>query len=173
MDFTCPPAPPVATDDLVVVVWKSAFALGVYDKGALARNVDQDACWPVALGGNPVGDKVRRGDERTPEGEYRVTHKNPKSQFHLSLGLDYPQTKHADAGLAAGIIDQATRDRVATAHAARGMPVRTTELGGDIYIHGGGTFSPSWTDGCVALDNEAMDWLFATARAGTRVVILP
>ncbi len=173
MDFVCPPEPPVPTADMVVVVWKAAFHLGVYDDGGLVKHEDQAACWPVALGGAPAGDKKRQGDERTPEGEFRVTHRNPKSAFHLSLGLNYPTARHADAGLAAGIIDQATRDRVAAADAARTMPVRTSALGGDIYIHGGGTFPSSWTDGCIALDNEVMDWLFVNAKPGTRVVILP
>jgi murein L,D-transpeptidase YafK len=127
----------------------------------------------VALGGEPTGDKRRQGDERTPEGTFRVTHRNPNSAFHLSLGLSYPDVAHADRGLAEKIIDAATHERVVAADRARKMPVRSTALGGDIYIHGGGPLPNFWTDGCVAITNAQMDWLFAEVGPGTRVRIEP
>lgn len=170
MPLACP-EPPVAAG-LVVVVDKSDFALAVYRDGALLTLPDgRAACVPIALGAEPVGDKQERGDERTPTGTFRITHKNPKSAFHLSLGLDYPQARHAEAGHRAGRIDAATRDRVVAADRAGGMPVRDSRLGGDIYLHGGGASPNSWTDGCIAVENDVMDWLFATARPGTRVDI--
>lgn len=170
MLLTCsePPTDP----GLVVVVDKSERSLAVYRDGAFLELPDgRLACFPVALGAEPVGDKERQGDERTPTGSFRVTHKNPKSAFHLSLGLDYPQARHAEAGFRAGRIDAATRDRIVAADRAGGMPVRDSALGGDIYIHGGGSSPATWTDGCVAVENDVMDWLFATARPGTRVRI--
>jgi L,D-peptidoglycan transpeptidase YkuD (ErfK/YbiS/YcfS/YnhG family) len=51
------------------------------------------------------------------------------------------------------------------------MPPRNTEMGGDIYLHGGGT-GVDWTDGCVALANGDMDLLYAWAAPGTPVVIV-
>ncbi len=164
----CPPPPDEA--GLVVVVDKSDFALAVYRDRVLVTMPDGRACFPVALGASPVGDKARRGDERTPTGSFRVTHRNPASSFHLSLGLDYPQARHAEAGYAAGVIDAATRDRVAGADRG-GKPARDTALGGDIYLHGGGAAPRDWTDGCVAVDDDVMDWLFDTAAPGTRVHI--
>jgi murein L,D-transpeptidase YafK len=170
MPVVCPAPPEEA--GIVIVVEKAALTLGVFrDRVPLIGPESAPACFPIALGGEPAGDKSARGDERTPTGTFRVTHKNPKSAFHLSLGLDYPQARHAEAAYAEGRIDVATRDRVVKAARAGGMPVRDTALGGDIYIHGGGTSLSTWTDGCVALDNAVMDWLFVAVSPGTRVVI--
>lgn len=164
-------APPPDVPGVVIVVDKSDYSLAVYKDRVFLKKDGADACFDVALGGDPVGDKQRQGDERTPVGVFRITHKNPASSFHLSLGLDYPQARHAEAGFAAGIIDAATRDRVVAAAKAGKMPVRDSRLGGDIYIHGGGTWLKSWTDGCVALDNANIEWLYATASAGMKVYI--
>lgn len=52
------------------------------------------------------------------------------------------------------------------------MPLQKTQLGGEIYIHGGGTES-DWTDGCVALTNEEITELFEAIPVGTEVEIKP
>ncbi|MDP2309393.1 MAG: L,D-transpeptidase [Pseudomonadota bacterium] len=165
----CPPPPDQA--GLVVVVDKSEFVLAVFRDRVVVPGPDGPACFAVALGASPVGHKEQRGDERTPVGTFRVTNKNPASSFHLSLGLDYPQARDAEAGFGAGRIDARTRDRVVAAAAAGGMPARDTALGGDIYLHGGGAYPNSWTDGCVAIANEQIEWLYATVSKGTIVVI--
>ncbi len=43
----------------------------------------------AAASGGP-GPKRREGDLQVPEGVYRIDRFNPRSRFHLSLGLDYP-----------------------------------------------------------------------------------
>lgn len=158
---------------VVIVVEKAAFRMGVYQDGRLKEADDGPACFAVALGAHPAGDKEKRGDERTPEGAFRVTHQNPNSSFHLSLGLNYPTARHADAALARGTIDRATRDRIVAADRPGRMPVRDSALGGDIYVHGGGSDPAWWTDGCVAIRDREMDWLFTVAVAGTAVWVLP
>lgn len=158
---------------LRVVVWKSLFSLGVYQDGLLLPREGALACVDVALGAAPVGDKERQGDERTPEGTFRITHRNPASAFHLSLGLSYPDKAHADAGLARGLIDAATHARVLAADKPGKMPLRSTRLGGDIYLHGGGAEPKDWTDGCVAMSDADIEWLYALAGPGTEVLILP
>jgi len=164
------PAPPDEAG-LVLVVDKSEFVLGVFRDGVVVPGPNGPACFAVALGASPVGHKEARGDERTPVGRFRVTHKNPASSFHLSLGLDYPQAADAEAAYAAGRIDTRTRDRVVAAAKAGGMPARDTALGGDIYLHGGGAYPNSWTDGCVAISNDEMDWLYPKVTPGTRVLV--
>ncbi len=57
------------------------------------------------------GPKRREGDGQVPEGFYHVERFNPQSQFHLSLGLNYPNASDRALG-------------------GRGR------LGGDIFIHG-------------------------------------
>ena len=36
----------------------------------------------ISLGKNPVGAKVKSGDNKTPEGTYTIEKHNPKSKFH-------------------------------------------------------------------------------------------
>ncbi|MEI3429446.1 MAG: L,D-transpeptidase [Christensenellales bacterium] len=47
-----------------------------------------------------------------------------------------------------------------------------TSLGGEIYIHGGGN-APDWTAGRIALSDADMAVLFAMAREGDTVRIIP
>ena len=64
-----------------IVVEKSARKLLLYSGDKLVRT------YRVGLGLSPVGDKVREGDWRTPEGDFYIFTKNSKSAFYLSLGL--------------------------------------------------------------------------------------
>ena len=165
--------PTFASSGLQIVVWKSLFSLGVYRDGVPVEREGASACVEVALGAAPVGDKVRQGDEHTPEGEFRVTHRNPNSSFTLSLGLNYPTRRHGERAFSLGQIDRATRDLVVASDKPGTMPARSTSLGGDIYIHGGGATPTDWTDGCIGLEDVDIRWLYALADAGTKVLILP
>src|SRR5438105_5804396 len=89
-----------------VVVEKKQHRLTVYVGGIATRS------YLVALG-NPVGDKQRRGDYRTPEGVYRIDYRNPQSKYYKALHISYPSAA----------------DKVKAA--ARGV-----SPGGDIMIHG-------------------------------------
>ena len=86
----------------------------------------------TARSGGP-GPKRREGDRQVPEGCYTINAFNPKSRFHLSLGIDYPNAA----------------DRVFA------DPKRP---GGEIYIHGS-----DQTIGCLPLGNPAIEELYLTA----------
>jgi murein L,D-transpeptidase YafK len=126
----------------------------------------------IALGAQPAGPKTEEGDGATPEGEYYVTHGNPKSKFHLSLGLSYPNVADADRGAARGVITSAEQQTIAAAIRQHERPPQHTRLGGDVFVHGGGTTS-DWTAGCIALADEDIDELFTRVPVRTRVTILP
>jgi lipoprotein-anchoring transpeptidase ErfK/SrfK len=130
------------------------------------------ASFPVIVGRSPLGTKEREGDRRTPEGEYYVCFKNPKSQFHRSLGLSYPNTADAARGLAQGAITPAEYDQIVAADRARRIPPWKTALGGEIFIHGE-MEGRDGTAGCVAIRNEDMERLFPEVALGTPVVIEP
>jgi len=149
-----------------VVVEKGARRLRLYAGGEVVR------VRRVALGFEPSGDKVRQGDGRTPEGDYTVCMKNPKSNFYLSLGLTYPNAADAGRGLRDGLITRAQHKSITRALTAGRCPPWNTALGGEIFIHGGGT-ARDWTFGCVALENPEIKELFETLPAGTPVSILP
>jgi len=126
----------------------------------------------IALGNTPTGHKQKQGDGRTPEGDYYVTHKNPKSNFFLSLGVSYPNIKDADAGLKNGLISKTLHQAIAAAIRSQSKPPQNTRLGGEIFIHGGGT-GRDWTLGCVALENEDIKELFDLLPVKTPVRIEP
>ena len=107
----------------------------------------------IRFGDAPTGHKQFEGDERTPEGRYRISGRNPKSAYHLSLRISYPNAA----------------DR-AHAKAERRSP------GGDIFIHGGpkGRVSTrDWTWGCVALTDKEIEIVYSMVKPGTPVFILP
>lgn len=128
--------------------------------------------YTIALGNNPTGHKSRQGDGATPEGDYYLTHKNPKSNYYLSLGVSYPNSRDAAAGLKAGLLTKAEHDAIVAAIRAQAKPPQNTKLGGDIFIHGGGT-GRDWTLGCVALENAEIKELFELLPVKTPVQIVP
>lgn len=126
--------------------------------------------YPAALGLDPLGDKQKRDDYRTPEGRFFLCGRNAKSQFFRSLRLSYPNAQDAERGLAQGLISRSTRNRILDCNRRGTSPPQNTPLGGDIMIHGGG-IGTNWTWGCVALDNGAVQELFDFLPPGTPVEI--
>lgn len=107
----------------------------------------------VSLGFAPEGHKQFEGDGKTPEGTYYITHRNPNSAFHLSLGISYPNA--ADRAYAS----------------SKGKPP-----GGDIFIHGGPPRPVDkwdWTAGCIAVTDEQMEVIYAMVKPRTVIHILP
>jgi murein L,D-transpeptidase YafK len=149
-----------------IVVKKSRRELLLFSGDKLVRT------YRVGLGLSPIGDKVRQGDRRTPEGDFYIFTKNDKSAFYLSLGLSYPNAAAAERGLRDHLINKAQYDAILRALRAKRGPPQNTLLGGDIYIHGNGAQS-DWTWGCVALANEDVRELFDAVNVGTPVTIQP
>lgn len=147
-----------------IVVSKSARQLSLYSDGRVVRT------YKIALGTNPVDDKVRQGDRSTPEGDFYVCVKNARSNFYLSLGLSYPNVEDAERGLRDKLITRSQRDAIVRAIQNKRRPPWDTALGGEIFIHGGGT-EGDWTWGCVALANHDIKELFDAVPMGTSVQI--
>lgn len=149
-----------------IEVIKSKRELILYSSGAVVR------VFRVGLGSNPKGDKEVEGDGRTPEGEFYVCSKNPKSNYYLSLGLSYPNEEDAERGLHDGLISKVQRDQIVGSIRAEECPPWNTKLGGEVFIHGNGSAS-DWTLGCVALDDANITELFEAIPKGVRVTIKP
>jgi hypothetical protein len=126
----------------------------------------------VGLGGAPVGPKLRRGDNRTPEGEYFVCTRNAHSQFHLFLGLRYPNEADAGRGRDSRYITPDAHRRIVAAVRSGRQPPWDTSLGGTVGIHGSGS-GWDWTLGCIALDDGDIETLWALCPIGTPVRIEP
>jgi murein L,D-transpeptidase YafK len=163
---TASPATARARPEHVLRIFKSERKMTLEVGGETVRT------FKVGLGGRPVGDKRKRGDMKTPEGELYIAWKNPASAFHRFLGLSYPMPPHAERALERGLIDRRMLERIERASKRRVAPPQDTALGGAVGIHGGGAGS-DWTLGCVAVSDEEIEWLYEKLRIGDRVVVVP
>ncbi len=149
-----------------IFVYKEKRRLFVMQSDVLVRD------YPIGLGFHPTGDKEKEGDGRTPEGKFLVCVKKPNSRFIKSLGLNYPDKKHAERAFFAGIITPIEFRDILLAFENKTTPPWNTVLGGQIFIHAGGAHK-DWTEGCIALYNSDMEELFQIASLGTPVSIRP
>ena len=135
-------------DVTYIVVNKGVRRMYLLNDDSVLKSYDID------LGFAPNGSKSIEGDGKTPEGNYFIDRRNPNSQFHLSLGISYPNAKDIAEARAKG-----------------------KEPGGDIFIHG--ESNPfrwgrgDWTWGCIAVTNSEMEEIYAMVRNGTRIQINP
>ncbi len=154
-----------------VVVLKSKRVLHLFDGQALIRT------YPVALGSDPVGDKLLAGDGRTPLGLFRICTKKRSSEHHRFLGISYPTAEAAERGLAEGLLTAGEARAIVAADAEGRCPPWLTAVGGGIGLHGQGTARTTpgtdWTEGCVALSDRDVEELFGVLRVGDEVEILP
>lgn len=111
--------------------------------------------YSFGLGNQPSGHKQFEGDGKTPEGLYYIDRFNPRSSFHLSVGISYPNDK----------------DRAYAAQFGK-------SAGGDIMFHGRGPIgnafaprNPDWTAGCLALTDHEMEDLYAMLQPGVPVML--
>lgn len=160
----------------------SIFALSAVDAAANEIFVSKDKrrleykaqgvsmVFPIGLGSAPVGEKLKQGDRKTPEGTYFITHKNSKSKFYLSLGISYPNQDDAKTALRFKRISMSEYAAIEKAILNGKLPPQNTPLGGNIFIHGGGA-GADWTWGCIALNDEDMKFLFEHLSVGDRVTI--
>ena len=153
-----------AMENPQIIIKKNARTLEVFDGAKLIKT------YQIVLGFAPVGDKQSEGDGKTPEGEFYIFAKNPNSKFFLSLGISYPSIPDAERGLNEKLISPEEYEAIVEAIKNQRMPPQKTRLGGEIYIHGGGT-NGDWTDGCIALGNEEIKELFDAIPIGTSVKI--
>lgn len=120
----------------------------------LMHQDDVLASYDIGLGFAPVGDKEIEGDGKTPEGDYIINRRNPNSEFHLSIGMSYPNEEDRRQAKAIG-----------------------KNPGGDIFIHGrpwkyrGG--GQDWTAGCIAVTNNEIEDIYAMVRNRTKISVYP
>jgi murein L,D-transpeptidase YafK len=136
-----------------LVVHKSQRRLVLLHGDTIVRS------YKVALGLNPVGQKERAGDYRTPEGHYALVRRNPRSDYFLSIQVSYP--------------NETDMKRARKNH---------WQAGGSIMIHGlpnqlkhepGYYEITDWTDGCIALSNADMVEVWLLTPDNAPIDILP
>lgn len=90
--------------------------------------------YKVCMQSGTIGPKRSEGDNQVPEGFYYINEFNPKSKYHLSLGLNYPNASDK-------ILSDLKRP------------------GGDIYIHGNCV-----STGCIAIQDQPVEELYLIAN---------
>ena len=136
-----------------IVVEKQRRTMTLYNSGFPVR------VYQVALGKEPTGDKVRIGDNKTPEGVFHIDFRNAQSKYHRALHISYPDAEHIQRARALGLA-----------------------AGGDIMIHG---LPPAyadlgakhrdfdWTNGCIAVTDQEIEEIWAAVPNGAAIQIKP
>lgn len=114
----------VFKQEKVLEVWTLSESDGIFKKA-------HD--FPICRTSGSLGPKRREGDLQIPEGFYYIDRFNPKSNFYLSLGINYPNRSDQILG-------------------------KKGDLGGDIFLHGGCV-----TIGCIPITDEYIKEVYLLA----------
>ncbi len=136
-----------------LVVFKKLGLLKVYGNNKLLQTLS------CGVGPAQDGHKQKKDDNRTPEGLYHLTEKNPNSVYYKNFHIDYPNATDVAAARAKNI-----------------------NPGGDIKLHGYADangnktsknikFSSTW--GCVGVTNADMDELYRLVQLPAPILLLP
>jgi len=142
--------PSRAADKLVVD--KSEHKLYVYKDGKVIKT------FRVSLGSNP-GPKVQEGDFKTPVGSYTILDKRCHPVKYRAMTISYPNAQDRARAAKLGV----NPGSMITIH---GQPHWNADGHGDSY-----TLAHDWTNGCIALSNKDLDWLWGSVRVGTPIII--
>ena len=120
-------------DEIFLRAMKREGELELWARNGTGESIRLVKRLPILAASGGPGPKRREGDMQVPEGFYEVDRFNPRSNFHLSLGLNYPNAS----------------DRIL------GDPVSP---GFDIFIHGGNV-----SIGCLALGDDGIEEIYLAA----------
>ena len=148
------------SEDFVIYVDKSTYTLDIKleDKKLVS--------YPIVLGGNPIGDKRREGDQKTPEGIFKVRSKFEHNKWNKFIWVDYPNEDS----------ERKFRNSI-----ENGEIPENSSIGGEIGIHGvpeGKNYlidqKVNWTLGCVSLKNHHIDEFYEYIDLATwQIEIVP
>ncbi len=113
--------------------FKAERQLEVWIKGDYAEPFQLFKAYKVCATSGTFGPKRREGDKQIPEGFYYINEFNPNSNYHLALGLNYPNASDA-------ILSDPQKP------------------GGDIYIHGNCV-----TIGCLPITDSLIEQVYYIA----------
>lgn len=119
--------------NLYIQAFKEEEELEVWGKNKGEKKYRLIVNYPFCTSSGELGPKRKEGDMQIPEGVYSIDRFNPKSNFHLSLGLNYPNQSdliHSDQ----------------------------TAPGSDIFIHGGCS-----SVGCISITDDSIKELYLLA----------
>lgn len=116
--------------DFFLRAFKQEQVLEIWAKAKAEQNYKLIESYPFCANSGALGPKRKEGDRQIPEGFYYISHYNPKSNFLLSLKVNYPNDS-----------DKILSD--------------PEQPGDDIYIHGG-----CQTVGCIPLTDDKIQEVY-------------
>lgn len=119
--------------NLLLIAYKESQELEVWAKPHTSESYSLLSSYKICASSGKPGPKRRMGDNQVPEGFYQIDRFNPSSNYHLSLGLNYPNKA----------------DRIAC---GKNNP------GGDIFIHGSCV-----TIGCLPMTDDKIREIYLLA----------
>jgi murein L,D-transpeptidase YafK len=149
--------PPVEESPYYIIIDKSDYELKVYDEEGWY------ATYPIVFGSKDLGDKMKEGDRKTPNGSFKIILKKIHNKWGPELLLDYPNQTSLEK----------FNDRK-----RKGIISKTAKIGAGIAIHATRPEEEwtidnfyNWTDGCVSVKYTEMKDLFSYIPVGTVVTI--
>lgn len=118
---------------ILLVAYKDNDRLDIFAKSKQAKSYRKIYSYKVCNRSGMLGPKRKQGDRQVPEGFYFIDRFNPLSNYHLSLGINYPNN-----------FDK--------------LKSKYSNLGGDIFIHGA-----CETIGCLPMTDEKMKEIYLMA----------
>lgn len=142
-----------------IIIDKSDYELKVFDEDGWY------ATYPVVFGGKDLGDKMKEGDRKTPNGSFKIILKKIHPKWGPELLLDYPTPINFQRF---------------TERKQKGLIPKTAKIGEGIAIHATRPEEEwtidnfyNWTDGCISVKYTEMKDLFSYIPVGTKVTIQP
>lgn len=119
--------------NILLIAYKQEAELELWVKDKNSKAYKLLKTFEVCSSSGDIGPKRRMGDNQVPEGFYYIERFNPASNFHLSLGISYPNKS----------------DRIFS---------KGVHPGGDIFIHGNCV-----TIGCLPITDDKIRELYVYA----------
>lgn len=123
-DLSFPP------NEIYLRAFKHDLELEVWIRDSIIDTFQHFNTYPICMSSGKMGPKRKQGDRQIPEGFYKIEIFNPWSNYHLSLGINYPNES----------------DSIISPH---------EDPGGDIYIHGGCA-----TIGCLPMTDDMIKEIY-------------
>jgi murein L,D-transpeptidase YafK len=140
-----------------ILIDKSEYTLSVFVADKLIKK------YKVVFGGNPIDDKHKEGDKRTPEGVFGMRDKYPHRSWSKFIWIDYPNAaswKKFNQRKADGIIKEGET------------------IGGEVGIHGVPDGMDTmiddkrnWTLGCISMKNKDVNEIYPYITKQTQITI--
>ncbi|MDD3775916.1 MAG: L,D-transpeptidase family protein [Sulfurovaceae bacterium] len=137
-----------------IVIYKSKKTMYLYKQDKIIQK------YKISLGKNGLkGHKIAEGDYKTPEGSYCIVSKKCDPRLYRSMLISYPDAQDIARAKAKGV----KPGGYITIH---GQPKWNSDGRGDAY-----TLKQDWTEGCIAIPNKAIDFLWSAVAPGVKIEI--